>query len=446
MKQQAALNKRNIYAIPVGSYFDRNSEDCYLVYAPLKNVFFLVKPDEIDRFEKELENGELSDELKKIVDDNNHQDSCLQEISEDTFCTLHLLLNEKCNFNCGYCYSAAGRSKQELGIDTIRLALKHFLSAERNAVKERTVMFMGGGEPTLSWQLLEQSTIIAEQTAKEEGIRLHLSLTTNGSVLNQEKINFLKEHDFTVQVSFEVLPDVQTTQRGAYDSVAKNINRLCDAGVSNYLRATITAMNVNRICEMVEHCHKAFPKVTKLSCQQVVDKDYFANTDIVDKFFDTYFNEFNRAVELAKSYGIELRSSSSHLINYSRRERFCYNLLCLTPYGTLTTCPDISNPTEQGYDKAVIGKVDTEVTFDKEAFERETHGTIHNIDACRNCFARWNCGSGCPSSRKTYSDEIFNAICNYYRRILAHNLIHTLAQRHENATGRNMFEDIKQRL
>ena len=67
------------------------------------------------------------------------------EVSEDTFCTLHLLRNEKCNFKCRYCYSASGRSSAELDMDTIRPMLDYFLSSARKAVKDRTVMFMGGG-------------------------------------------------------------------------------------------------------------------------------------------------------------------------------------------------------------------------------------------------------------------------------------------------------------
>ena len=369
------------------------------------------------------------------------------EVSVDSFCTLHLLLNEKCNFHCKYCYSAEGRSSAELTMNQIRPMLDYFLSANRKAVKNRTVMFMGGGEPMLSWPLVQSATLYAEQVAKEQGINLHLSLTTNGSIMNDQMRAFMKEHKFTLQISFEMLPDVQRKQRGNYESVAENIEKLTAMGINNYVRSTITEENVDRIPEMVDYCHEHFPLVKKMSCQQVVDPNYFKTTEIVDDFFLRYFESYREGTKRAEQYGIALRSSSSHLLNYSKRERFCFNLLCLTPYGTLTLCPDVSSPNEADYRASVIGEIKTSsISFDQETFCHLTQDTIHTIEKCRCCYARWNCGSGCPSSRRVYTTEIFDAICNYYRKMLCQSLIDELARKHKSATGNDFYEDISKKL
>ena len=325
--------------------------------------------------------------------------------------------------------------------------LDWFLSSERKAVRDRTVMFMGGGEPTLSWDLLVQSALHAEKVAREEDVTLHLALTTNGSIMDDNMLDFLRKHDFTVQVSFEILPDVQNEQRAHFDEVAANLVKITEAGINNYVRSTITESNVDRIPEMVEFCHEHFPKVRKMSCQQVVDPEYFSSVGKVDDFFDRYFLSFREAEKKAASYGITLRSSSSHLLNYSKRERFCYNLLCLTPYGTFTTCPDVSSPVEADYRDALVGKVvGNGISFDREAFDRVAGGSIHSFAKCRNCYARWNCGSGCPSTRRVYSDDIFDAICNYYRRMLTQSLMDALAERYSKACGRNFYSDISAKL
>lgn len=443
----ASLKKLNIYSIPVGKYFNVNDNKCQLVYAPLSNQFFLSTPDEVEKLDKLALEGNLSDPtLAKLT---AHSESSAEnvEVSTDTFCTLHLLLNEKCNFHCKYCYSASGRSNAELDMKKISRMLDFFLSKNRKAVKDRTIMFMGGGEPVLSWKILKEATLLAEKKAGENDISLHLAVTTNGSILNDEIIRFFKEHNFTVQLSFEVLPDVQNEQRGSYDTVARNVVRLTEAGINNYVRATITEKNVNRIPEMVRYCHQHFPLVKKLSCQQVVDPEYFTSIEIVKDFFSNYFKSFMDGEAIADSFGITLRSSSSHLINYSKRERFCYNLVCLTPYGTLTVCPDVSSPNEPDYDKAVFGSINDEVLeIDKDKFNHISGGTIHTLEKCRDCYARWNCGSGCPSSRRVYSQEIFDAICDHYRDMLTHSLIKALAQRYSNSSGRNLFSDIPAKL
>lgn len=440
------LIKNNVFPIPVGDFFHKETDACYLVYAPLSNVFYLSTGDEVRKLEQTLEKGEDTPLVQKLLKQDAFK-AINQEVSVDTFCTLHLLLNEKCNFSCKYCYSANGRSKAELTEDQIYTTLDYFLSSERAAVKDRTVMFMGGGEPTLSWNLLEKSTLYAERTAKANDVNLHLSLTTNGSILDDKMIAFLKEHDFTVQISFEVLPDIQNEQRGQFDKVAENVNRIAAAGINNYVRSTITASNVDRIPEMVEYCHQHFPEVKKLSCQQVVDPEYFKTTDIVHDFFDRYFRSFREGVALAEKYGIALRSSSSHLLNYSKRERFCYNLVCLTPYGTLTTCPDVSSPKEPDYKDAVFASLnDGKIEFDNAAFRRLTSGSIHTIEKCSECYAKWNCGSGCPSSRRVYNSEIFDAVCDYYRKILCFSLMDELADKYQKSTGKDMYKEIGSKL
>lgn len=440
------LNSHNIYVIPTGAYFNHTEDACFLVYAPLANMFFLSLPDGVQELEGILKEGGNNPLLEKLLVQTAFKDSSV-EVSPDTFCTLHLLLNEKCNFHCKYCYSAEGRSSEELNMDVIRPTLDYFLSSERRAVKERTVMFMGGGEPVLSWQLLMLSVEYAENVAIEQDINLHLSLTTNGSVMTDEMIAYLKQHNFTVQISFEILPDIQKSQRGNYDIVARNLQRLTEAGVNNYVRSTITEANVDRIPEMVEYCHDNFPKVIKMSCQQVVDPTYFTSKAKVDAFFNRYFTSYKEGVKKAEEYGIALRSSSSHLINYSRRERFCYNLLCLTPYGTLTMCPDVSSPNEKDYQESLIGRVNNgEIEIDDKAYDRLSYGNIYTIEKCKNCFAKWNCGSGCPSSRRVYSPEIFDAICDYYRRMLHDSLMEELAKKYENATGKNFFADLASKL
>lgn len=446
---QLHLNSHNIYSIPVGQYFGVDAEKCQMAYSPLANLFFLSTPEEIDRLERLAEAGNYDDEVMAKLLNQTAFDGQNNEVSEDTFCTLHLLLNERCNFKCKYCYSASGRSSAELSLPAIAPMVHYFLSAQRKAVKDRTIMFMGGGEPALSWHILKEAVAYAEEVARLNGVTVHFAITTNGSILNEEMIEFFKQHDFTVQLSFEILPDVQNEQRGFYDVVAANLGRLTEAGVKNYVRSTITEKNVDRIPEMVRYCHEHFPLVTKLSCQQVVDPGFFTSTHIVKVFFLRYFKSFKEGERLAQDLGITLRSSSSHLINYSRRERFCFNLVCLTPYGTLTVCPDVSSPSEPDYEDAVFGRIsqdEARIEIDKDKFARITAGSIHSIAKCKDCYARWNCGSGCPSSRRVYNPEIFDAICDHYRSMLVDSLISALAKRYFEDNGRDLVADISSKL
>ena len=95
------LNKHNIYAIPVGDYFGKDKEKCYLVYSPLANASFISLPADVQKLEEDLQRGQLSPALKRLLEEKLKDRHDI--IGHDTFCTLHLLMNEKCNFHCKYC-------------------------------------------------------------------------------------------------------------------------------------------------------------------------------------------------------------------------------------------------------------------------------------------------------------------------------------------------------
>lgn len=440
------FNTKNIFIIPVGDYFNNESNMCYLVYSPLANTCFLAKPEEIEKLSIQIKNGEQNPIIDRLLNQKAECDS-MNRVNYDSFCTLYFILNERCNFHCKYCYSAGGRSLEELSMDDIRTILTFFLSSERTPVRERSIMFIGGGEPLLSWEKVVETTLLAEEIASRNGMIINKGLTSNSSLFTDNSLTFLKEHHFVVQASFDVLPDVQNTQRGMYDKVSENLKRLEDMDIPYYIRSTITELNVDRIPEMIEHCYKNFPKVKHITCEHVVDPTYFTSTDIVDRFFDRYFNGLKEGSKKAKEYGLSLTSSTSHLTDNLKREKFCYNLVCVTPHGTLTLCPNISSNKEENYEQSYFAKLSNNgIDFNDAAFKRLTRGNIHTIEKCQNCYARWNCGSGCPNSRNAYSPKIFDSICNFYRRMVCSDLITKLANKYNASTGKDFFIDIATKL
>lgn len=436
------LKDRNVFAVPVGDMFQTYDSDCFLVYSPLANVFFLALPAQVDELEKQAAEGEHGEILEKLCSYTPLKEKNPFGVGCDATSTLYLLLNEKCNFHCKYCYSAEGRSNQELSMEQIETALGYFLSAERNAPSTRTVMFMGGGEPTLSWHLVEQATAFAEKEAARNGVALKKQMSTNGSILTQRMIDYYKEHDFELQFSFDVLPDVQDGQRGQFARVSENLKRLGEEGVACRIRSTVTALNVERMVEMVEFCHREYLLVRHLTCEHVVDPANFTTPGIIRDFYDRYFHSFIQAQTLAAEYGIDLFSTSQGTIR-TLRDRFCFNLYCLTPYGTMTTCPNISSPLEDGYAKAVFGSVEADgIAFDDVSYASLTGGNIDTYPECGECWARWNCGGGCPNQRRVYEPAVFGESCNFMRRMLRYNLLSEMTGKHRKATGRDLFTEI----
>jgi len=56
-----------------------------------------------------------------------------------------------------------------------------------------------GGEPLLSFELIKQTISLLNNANKESGKKSDYSITTNGSLLSDEIIQFLDEHKFSVE-------------------------------------------------------------------------------------------------------------------------------------------------------------------------------------------------------------------------------------------------------
>ena len=61
------LNRNEIYPIPVGDYFGKRKETCYLVYAPLKNQFFLATPVQVAKLEELLAANTTNEILRQMI-------------------------------------------------------------------------------------------------------------------------------------------------------------------------------------------------------------------------------------------------------------------------------------------------------------------------------------------------------------------------------------------
>src|SRR5512133_3016881 len=134
--------------------------------------------------------------------------------SPGDYSTLSLLLNYKCNFSCSYCYSAKGRSTQEISIPSVKPMLDYFIDGKRLEKRELTIFISGGGEPLLSWDTLKFTLEYSDKLALEQGFKMKYLLMTNGSLLSDPMIECLEKHKVNVCISFEILEEIQDLQRG----------------------------------------------------------------------------------------------------------------------------------------------------------------------------------------------------------------------------------------
>jgi len=136
---------------------------------------------------------------------------------------LTLSLSDKCNFSCSYCPQRKG--KNSLRFEDIR----GFLDFLRPRLAEEVWLGFYGGEPLLEWPLIEE-TVAHLQKRSRTGI--HFTLTTNGSLLKGEHIQFFKENRFELVFSYDGLAQESRDPLSvpAVEAALKNLRKLYPEG------------------------------------------------------------------------------------------------------------------------------------------------------------------------------------------------------------------------
>ncbi len=448
------LEKRNIFVIPAGEYFEHESEACCVIYAPLADKYFIATPEFAAQLEMEAKQlitsaSGLSSKLEELgLLEGDERLSPEQCEDESKVTHLYLLLNEKCNFHCSYCYSAAGRSSAVMEMPRIEYMVHRVVNNAINSGQDFiSITFMGGGEPFLSWELLEQTVDYAKKVCGPKKLKIGFSVSTNGSLLTDERLQFLKENHFSLQVSFEVLEDVQNQQRGEFVRVNNNIKKaLTYLPKHVVIRSTITWLNVERIAEMVETCMREYPDIRILVLEPVIDTETFKDAESLNKFLSVFFENYLKAKSLSKAMNIRIGNSCYDSVD-SLKKRYCSSMYCLTPYGSVMDCPNVSSPNQPGYDDEVYGTFDNgELRIDSSAWQRIMTNYLQTDSQCASCWAKWNCGGGCRSQRLVYSEPLFRELCVFRKNLLLHSIIERMTASFYKSTGQDMKSVVMSQL
>jgi radical SAM protein with 4Fe4S-binding SPASM domain len=367
--------------------------------------------EELCRFTREFTRMAL---LERMADRHPNRVS-----SPADYTKLSVLLNYKCNFSCTYCYSAKGRSVDEISITDLKAMLDFFIDGSRIESRDLTIFFSGGGEPLLSWDRLKFALEYADVLARKEGFRMNYILITNGSLLDDPIINCLVEHKVNVCVSFEILEEIQNRHRGHYDQVVRGISALISHGLIPSISSVITAQNVDLMEQMVEKINGLFPEIRNLNFDPVADPGAFSTVEELKAFYDAFIDNYFKAHRLSRSRNCGLNCTMR--VKYENTgERYCQGKLCLTPLGSVSICHSVSSPKEAAFEKCSYGlvKEGNEPEFDLEKFEALINTNANSYPECKNCFARLHCGGGCLIYRNNYSPEMFEGVCYYTRQFV----------------------------
>lgn len=174
-------------------------------------------------------------EIKEAIDKNLKQ--------------MTLCVTQNCNLRCNYCvYSGQFKNfrthkniymSNRLAIDAANYFIDHASSADN------LYFTFYGGEPFLNFPLILATTKYLKSKLNE---RVNISITTNGTLINKEIINFIKEYKVFLSISLD--GDQQTHDKhrkfingkGTHEKIMRNIKNLkTDLGELFHTHISFTA-------------------------------------------------------------------------------------------------------------------------------------------------------------------------------------------------------------
>lgn len=385
-----------------------------IVYAPILQMAKLARAG-ISGFNNDVYIEELSTRSREFVEkDDSH--ILRPERSPCDMNRMVILPNFKCNFRCSYCYAAKGRSNEELDIKTLNVALDWFLDKNRIPEKDLYIFIVGGGEPVMSWDIIEEIINKVAEARKFTERKISLAMSTNGSLITAERARFLADADIMVNVSFEVIRDVQNHQRDMYDAVERGIETLQKAGAKFAIRATVSPLSVDRMVEMVDLVSHSFPSARRLNLEAILaGKEVFCTADSLRNFLDRFKKGFAEARKRGEDKDLKVVSATRMNMTILK-DRYCQGELCLTPRGDISICHRFSSQKEKNFPHTVFGRIENgRLRFDKDDYHSALGFSIDNRKRCKDCFMRWHCGGLCLSQQTIFPSDYYDVLCEFVR-------------------------------
>jgi uncharacterized protein len=334
---------------------------------------------------------------KFIIEDNIDEIELARTILHQTNCdnsTFNVIINPtvNCNFNCWYCYESHV-SGSKMSAETVAKTIA-FIKLKIDTIAELKNLQIGwfGGEPLLYYKDVVEpilSTIVPY--AKEHGIEVYSSFTTNGYLINKSFLSSSKRLHFsnlqiTLDGNKEIHNRVRFTHggRGSYDRIVSNILQCIKFGLNVTVRLNISAdtnINVPLLLESFKSLDTEERKLLRFSIHKVwQEKD-------------------ERVIEDVENLAFQIRSLGFQALYYpnypTTLRQTCYadktNQVTINYNGDVFKCTarDFSTRSREG-----VLKDDGTVYWENQYFARNAK-SVFDYQPCNACKIMPICNAGC---------------------------------------------------
>lgn len=336
---------------------------------------------------------------------------------------FNVYLSQSCNMACRYCFNQGGTfgaDSSVMSVETAQDTLAFLTKIVRSGGHEKISVNLFGGEPLLA---PKAAYVLArglqDLNNQHVNTRVHLLLSTNGTIYNKEIFDIFAEQPgiSTVAISLDAFKETHDKNRlfanpkqgSSYDAVHANLKQMIQERIPysvtcivphpyNFVSASQKLHELGVGCtevkELNHHIYgkKALPDVFNRDFQ-CWRENYIAYCD----YYLTYL-ETNDPIEHVDRHA--LIRDYAHKLGHNRQARS--NLACgaadikigISSQGALFPC-------ESFIEREQFTLGDVRSGFNEEKFNRIETMLLQNgqhrldDDSCKECFAKLICGGGC---------------------------------------------------
>lgn len=343
-----------------------------------------------------------------------------------------LHINNNCNLGCEYCF--VGKKSGEVMNDKVMEEVVESLAytAISRNIKKFELKF-AGGEPTLTISRIEKFYNMLHERLTGTGIEFWTAVLSNGTILNERLLKFLKNPNTGIGISLDgygIVHDryrvFKGTKNGSWDTIQRNLEILKKNDISPYIMATISQETCNGLEQLLRWIFKKGYR-TRISIVRQPSRCWDCGDIRMDKEYETMCVELQDAFEKAlagieeSDFDIDLRHAMEigelHIENPSFDASCSIGVshVVIKPDGSMVPCPMMVN--QEGIKPSRDLLKSCKECFPYKPSERRERA---EEDDCLNC--KWFpvCVGGCTVANLEANGHPYtkSRLCSFFKYLI----------------------------
>lgn len=387
-----------------------------LTYDLLEDYKLLDKSKLIDKYSTKYNKSDIETAIKEIElliaegllysDKVDYKDINYNPTNIIKAMCLHVA--HDCNLKCKYCFAAQGNFKGERSLMTLETGKKSLEFLAKNSGNRRNLeVDFFGGEPLMNFDVVKELVYHGRELEKTYDKHFRFTITTNGVLLNDEKIDFINEHMDNVVLSLDGRKDINDfirptlNDKGSFDLIVPKFKKLIESRGDKdyYIRGTFTKFNKDFRNDLKEFYDLGFKKVSIEPVVTDTNEPYaLTEEDLKDVLLE--YEEFSRDyIDIRKQdeeflffhYMIDLTQGPcvvKRLVGCGAGSEY----IAVTPEGDIYPCHQFV-----GEKEFLLGNLEDGIT-NFELRDNFKCANVLNKKECDSCFAKYYCSGGCHAN------------------------------------------------